>query len=251
MAALTPGAIALVGSGEYTAAMRETDALLLAALGAEPAAVALLPTASAREPGKPQEWNQKGVEHFTALGALPTPLLLLSRADAVDTTLLGLLAQQRFFYFSGGDPHYLAETLRDTPAWESIVQAHAAGATVAGCSAGAMMLCDQVFDIRALRQGHEPRWLPGLGLARGIAALPHFDRMRGFIGASMLDTALAVAPVSVTVLGIDEDTALVRLQDELDARVWRVTGRQTVTVFGAGHEPVVYRAGEYITFGAT
>jgi cyanophycinase len=242
------GPLALVGSGEYTAAMRDTDALLLAASGTHHGGVALLPTASAREPGKPAEWNAKGVAHFAALGATTVPLLLLNRADADDRAIVEALRAARFLYFSGGDPQYLVETLRDTAAWDAIARAHNAGAALAGCSAGAMMLGEFVVGVRALRHGQPPHWEPALGLARGIAVLPHFDRLRLYMGDEVFAQVLAAAPPDVTPLGIDEDTALVRLPDEHGA--WRVTGRQTVTVFAPGGARLVYRAGETVVLPA-
>jgi cyanophycinase len=224
--------------------MDATDALLLESSSPVAGRVVLLPTASAREPGKPEEWNLKGMAHFAALGAASTPLLLLNRSDADDPTIVDALRQQQFYYFSGGDPEHLVETLRDTVAWDAIVRAHNAGAAVAGCSAGAMMLGEFVVSVRAIRQGQPPHWKPALGLARGVAVLPHFDRMRLYMGDEVFLQVLAAAPPYATLLGIDEDTALVRLPAE--AGMWRVTGRQTVTVFVPGGERIVVGAGETV-----
>src|SRR6266487_5942833 len=94
------GALALVGSGEYTLPMNETDRFLLGLLGGPDAArVAVIPTASALEPGAPDRWNRMGVEHFSALGASVTPLLLLSRDDAADPQIVAALRDTDLFYF--------------------------------------------------------------------------------------------------------------------------------------------------------
>ncbi len=64
-----PGAIALVGSGEYLDFMNSTDTYLLETLGgANDARVALLPTASGLESGGPKYWNELGLSHFKKLG---------------------------------------------------------------------------------------------------------------------------------------------------------------------------------------
>lgn len=244
----THGAIALVGSGEYTAAMAETDRALLGALGGPSRGlVALIPAASGLEPGQPERWNARGVAHFSALGARVAPLPLLGRDDALAPAILAELARANFFYFSGGSPEHLTETLDGTPAWEVIRARAAEGAVVAGCSAGAMMLGAYVFRVRLVRSGQPPQWRPGLGLAPGLAVLPHFDRTRQFLSEGQFQAALAAAPPGATVVGIDEDTALVQQPAQGDPpRRWRVTGRQSVTVFDGAGRARVYGAGEEI-----
>ncbi|HET9224153.1 MAG TPA: Type 1 glutamine amidotransferase-like domain-containing protein, partial [Roseiflexaceae bacterium] len=167
------GSLALVGSGEYTPAMDAIDRFLLGQLGRSDAArVVVIPTASALEAGAPERWNRMGVEHFTALGARVEPLPLLTRDDAHDPSIVATLRAADFFYFSGGDPQYLVETLRDTPAWETIRAGYTRGAALAGCSAGAMMLAGYTLAVRELMSGHPPQWLPALGLLPNIAIMP-------------------------------------------------------------------------------
>jgi cyanophycinase-like exopeptidase len=237
---MIPGPIALVGSGEYTPAMDATDRWLLELLGRPAARVALLATASAPEPGMPERWNTMGLEHFGALGAQPFAPPLLARADAADQQIVAALNEADMFYFSGGDPQYLAETLRDTPAWEAIRARHTAGAGLAGCSAGAMMLGGYTLGIRALIAGQPPSWPAALGLLPHLAVLPHFDRAAEYMGEELLRAVIAAAPAGVTLLGIDEDTALVRVDGS-----WLVSGRQSIVVF-AHTTPQTYRAGERV-----
>ena len=65
--------------------------------------------------------------------AVPVPIL--SRADADDPALVSLLDGAGLVYLSGGNPGYLAETLRGTLAWQRIVELWSSGMSVAGCSA--------------------------------------------------------------------------------------------------------------------
>lgn len=245
------GALALVGSGEYTAAMVPVDDRLLASLGGPARAqVALIPTASALEPGQPERWNAMGAAHFAALGARITPMGLLGREDALAMASADALRAANFYYFSGGNPEYLTETFEGTPAWAAIGARHSLGAVVAGCSAGAMMLGSYLLRVRAMREGQPPGWRPGLGLAAGLAVLPHFDRLSRFLSEQLLREALALAPPGVTVVGIDEDTALVRLPRTGDgAQAWEVMGRQSVSVFDAQGRATSYRAGEPVSLG--
>ena len=243
MNAHTSGPIALLGSGEYTAAMDTTDRRLLAALGVARPKVALIPAASGLEPGMPERWNRMGVEHFTALGAEPLPLSLVVRADAERTEILAQLRQADLFYFSGGNPEHLVETLRDTSAWAIIAERRAGGAGIAGCSAGAMMMSAYTLRVRAIVAGQPPRWIVALGVAPQIAVMPHFDRMSGFVGAEVFRMLMESAPEGVRLVGIDEDTALITLGPDAP---WEVSGRQSVVLMGRDGGQVAYRAGQAV-----
>src|SRR5579859_4862201 len=130
------GALALVGSGEYTDAMLATDEALLDTVGgASGASVVLLPTASGLEPDGPTYWNNLGLSHFRKLGVNDIrPTLILDSASASDPKQVELLRDASFYYFSGGNPQHVIESLRGSPAWEVIAQAQRNGAVLAGCS---------------------------------------------------------------------------------------------------------------------
>lgn len=253
-----PGALALVGSGEYTHAMNDTDTYLLETVGGPAAArVVLLPTASGLEDGSPARWNDMGWRHFTSLGVTQIHLsTIIDRASASDPRQLEALRGGTFYYFSGGVPGQITDSLRDTPAWHIIREAHAAGAVLAGCSAGAMAFGGQTISLRrfvaASREPGEPQrtWVEGLGIVPHLITFPHFDRMAGFVGQQAFADLLASIPDEHTALGIDEDTALVRIASNgtgngSPAR-WRVMGRQTVTIFAHGQAPRLLRSGDEI-----
>lgn len=242
------GAVALLGSGEYTPAMDETDMALLATVGGMSGArVALLPTASGQELNGPAHWNGLGLRHFARLGVADARATeIIDHASAADPRQLDLLRDANFFYFSGGDPTYVIATLRNTPAWELIAAAYAQGAVLAGCSAGAMMLGGRTLSLRAARTNGAIEWGEALGVVPGVIALPHFDRMASFVGEDWFRAVLDAIPPGMVALGIDEDTALVRLVAPMDSAParWRVMGHQTVTVFAAGAAPRRLRAGD-------
>jgi cyanophycinase len=234
----TGGPLLLAGSGEYTAAMAATDRLLLRALGRDRPRVALLPTASALEPGMPAQWNRRGVEHFRRLGCEPLPLLLCSRADAADPQIAAAIAECDLIYFSGGQPDYLIETLADTAAFAAVQQVVASGGALAGCSAGAMMMGAVTVSIRGLLQSGQLHWRSAHAVAGGLVVIPHFDRIHQYLPLEQLEQALHALPPHLTAVGIDEFTALVD-----DGNGWQVSGLHSVTVFAADG-PHVYRAGQ-------
>jgi cyanophycinase-like exopeptidase len=239
----TNGPLALLGSGEYTAAMDATDRLLLSALGPARPRVALIPAASGLEEGMPERWNRMGVEHFSALGAEPLPLPLVARSDSADPALLEQLRGADLFYFSGGNPEHLVETLRDTPAWAIIAERLAAGAGIAGCSAGAMMMGSHTLRVRAVVAGQPPRWIAAMAVVPQLAVMPHFDRMSGFIGAEMFQRIMDSAPAGVHLIGVDEDTALIRLGPDAP---WTVSGRQSVSLIGHDGQRAIAAAGAVV-----
>lgn len=246
------GAVALVGSGEYTDAMIETDRYLLDTLGGpEAARVALLPTASGLEPESPRYWNELGLKHFTALGVRDIrPTWILDAKTAHDPEQVRLLEGASFYYLSGGNPAHTITSLRDTPAWEVMAKAYARGAVLAGCSAGAMALAGATAHLRTLLAGGRANWLEGLGIAPRLVVFPHFDRVFGVVSTAALRSHLLTVPAGRIAVGIDEDTALVRIErpDAADgAARWRVMGRQTVTVFHRDGPPRTLAAGDEIT----
>jgi cyanophycinase-like exopeptidase len=143
-------------------------------------------------------------------------------------------------YLSGGNPAFLAETLRGSAVGKAIRRNWEAGAAVAGCSAGAMALMERVPYIR------EPDTAPteGLGLVRGVVVLPHFDQMERWM-AGATELALGMAPPGYLVLGIDEETAVVGGPVE-----WRVAGRQSAWLLSAGGEHRRFQSGQALRLDA-
>jgi cyanophycinase-like exopeptidase len=108
-------------------------------------------------------------------------------------------------YMSGGDPHYLAKTLIDTPIWQGIVKNWQSGASLAGCSAGAMVLSSQIPNFRLSRA--EPT--AGLDLIQNIRVIPHFNKFFKWIPESAAKLLMHVPDDSI-LIGIDELTAIVK-----------------------------------------
>jgi cyanophycinase len=242
------GPIALVGSGEYLPQMEDVDRLLLEHVGGASARVVVLATAAGLEPPvSPQRWTRMGVEHFARLGARAEPVGILVRDDAFDPQWLPLLEAADFIYFSGGSPQHLIQTMDSSPAWDAIRARHAAGAALAGCSAGAMAFGALTLQPRTLwsrgaGDGEATKganWYPALRLLGRAIVLPHFDRMAARMGRETLAVLAASVPTGLTLTGVDEDTALVRINDGSPSAgpyQWQVMGRHGVSVFGADGE---------------
>jgi cyanophycinase-like exopeptidase len=201
--------VALAGSGEFLPSMADVDREILRLAPGD--RVAILPTAAGLE--DPAAWGRMGVTHFEALGARAIHVPLHGREDASDPAIHSALSASDVFYLSGGQPDHLIDSLLDSPAWDVISSRLAAGAAIAGCSAGAMALAGVSIRVAVTPWG----WGPGLGLLPGWAVLPHFDRVPERPGA--IDELLAAPPQVEHLVGIDEDTVLV-----WDGESWGVRG---------------------------
>lgn len=210
------GPLALVGSGEYLPQMAEIEGALLA--GRAPRYVQLATAAVQDGPSVVERWHQLGTAQARRLGVEPVIVPVNTRADADDPALASLIKGAGLIYLSGGDPHYLAETLRDTAVWRAIESEWRAGAALAGCSAGAMALGSWIPSLRHPRRGSTP----GLGLLAHLGIIPHFDAFAARVPDLLTRFVLPDAS-EVAVYGIDEETALVGGPTQ-----WVVQGRASV-----------------------
>lgn len=216
------GPVALVGAGEFLPAMADVDRELLAATGARRPRVAILPTASWPD-GQDvfRRWAAMGVDHFAALGAEVEVVPVRDRADAHDPAHAQAVGEADLVYLSGGRPAHLLRVLAGSAVWTAALSAHARGAVLAGCSAGAIVLAAR--QVRFWQRVPFPlRWDEALGVVPGFAVLPHYDRLPEPLSALM---ALR-APRGLAVVGIDEETAVVGRDGS-----WQVRGRARVTVW--------------------
>jgi cyanophycinase len=222
---LSPGPLALVGSGEYLPVMTQVEGLLIEG---RPPRYAQLPTAAAPEGERSlRRWLALGAAQADRLGVEQVPVVVRDRAEADSPDLAALIAGAGLIYLSGGSPTFLARTLRGTRVWDAILDAWQSGSALAGCSAGAIALTGWVPSMRApLRQAD-----PGLGVLPRLRVLPHFDKMLAWV-PDLLTGALMRTPDGTSVLGIDEDTALVDLTGA--GHAWQVYGRQQVWTLADG-----------------
>jgi cyanophycinase len=214
----TQGPVALVGSGEYLPVMEEVERALIA--GRPPKFVQLATAAAPEGPKSLARWHALGKASADRLGVQQIVVPIVDRISADDPTLAALVEGAGLVYLSGGNPPFLAATLRGTAVWQAIYDAWQQGSALAGCSAGAMALGSTVPDIRhPLRSG-----VDGLDVVPQLSVIPHFDRLAARMPDFVLNAVTQAGP-GVTVVGIDEDTALVGGPDD-----WEVQGRQKAWV---------------------
>jgi cyanophycinase len=206
-----PGKVVLVGGGEWQPGCEVFDRPLLEEAGGE---VIVLPTAAAFE--RPERALETAARYFGGLGGRVRPLRVLVRSDAMNPSFAEELSGARFVYLGGGSPLHLRSVLKGSVVWEALWQAWQEGATIAGSSAGAMVLGDPMIDPRG------GALTLGLGLVERLAVLPHADELP----AERVKRTIELASGDVRVASIPERTALVREPDG----TWRVVGNGSVEV---------------------
>ena len=219
------GSLALVGSGEYLPAMAEFEKSLVhdGVKNGKEARYVQIPTAAGRESTDRLEyWKQLGLTQARAIGVEATYLPIYTREDAFNQKYVDAVANSALMYMSGGDPHHLAEVLSDTPLWSAIVENWKTGASLAGCSAGAMVLSAHIPNFRLLKKTATQ----GLNLLPEIRVIPHFNKFFKWIPESAAKVLLHVPDNSI-LIGVDELTAIVKRSGDTE---WVVVGEAKVHV---------------------
>ena len=219
------GSLALVGSGEYLPPMANFEKSLLndgIKNGKRPIYIQI-PTAAGKEtPDRLEYWKQLGKAQADRLDVDSIFLPIFTREDANNPEYVTLMRDSALMYMSGGDPHYLAETLMDTPLWQAIQENWSTGASLAGCSAGAMVLSSHIPNFRLLKKAPTA----GLNLLPEIRVIPHFNKFFKWIPESAAKVLLHVPDNSI-LIGVDELTAIVRRGGD---EHWVVVGEAKVHV---------------------
>jgi cyanophycinase len=194
--------------------------------GGDEADIVVIPTASRRsDTGARYEsiFREIGVARVTAID-------FDTRRDCEEKGRLQRIGQASGLFFTGGNQLRLTTLLGGTSVAKLIRLRNAAGAHVAGTSAGAAVLSEHMIAFG--EEGGSPRagsvrLAPGLGLTNRFIIDQHF-RQRDRLGR--LATALAYNPFAIGI-GLDEDTAAFIAPDN------------TVEIVGSGAVTVIDAAG--------
>jgi cyanophycinase-like exopeptidase len=219
------GSIALVGSGEFLPIMADLEKSLIddgIKNGKKPIYLQIPTAAGEESPDRLKYWEELGKTQAELLHIEQRFLPIFNRNDAEKEEFAKQIKDAALIYMSGGDPHHLALSLRDTPTWKAIHENWNSGASLAGCSAGAMVLSSHIPNFRFTKR--EPT--AGLNLLPNIRVIPHFDKFFRWIPDSAAKV-LMQAPDNTILLGIDELTALVQRSGE---EHWIVQGEAKVHV---------------------
>lgn len=221
------GYLLLEGGAEFGGHMRNPDLKAIELAGGFESPVRIIPTAAAPDNNHRRAGNN-GVRWFQSLGAKDViSLPLIDRASANDEEIARSLRQAKLIYMLGGFTGYLGETLKGSLTWDAALEAYAAGAVVAGSSAGAMVMCESYYD------PSRKQVMEGLDLVPNSLVLPHYNTFGKSWASPLLEISRA------TLIGIDERTGI--LDDS--AGTWTVHGAGKVTLY-RNQKVEIYEAGK-------
>ena len=212
-----PGRIVLAGGDEFRPGCEEMDSYILKSTGVEPASVLIVPTAAVTGP---QKAASDGVRHFSSLGAVASSLMVLDQQQANDEDLANSVSGTSLIYFTGGSPDHLLSTLRGSKLLDRLREELDKGAVLGGSSAGAMVMGSM------MRRPSPSEWVQGLGIAEGLAVLPHHERIDP---AGVAEKLGRTAPRGLKVVGIDAKTCCFGIPGD-----WKVLGSGKVTAYHDG-----------------
>ena len=216
-----PGMLLAIGGAEDKAHDRLILRRFVALAGGAAARIAIIPTASSIEGA-----GQRYKAIFLQLGAATAEVVYIpDRAAALDPRNARSLHDTTGIFIGGGNQIRLAAILGGSPLAAAVAERHAAGATIAGTSAGASILSRHMVAIGASGAGPRGGMAQlgvGFGLIDDVIIDQHF-RQRDRLGRLL--TLVALNPGQLG-LGVDEDTAAIIAPDG----TLEILGRGTVTV---------------------
>lgn len=220
------GPILAIGGAEDKLRDKLILAAFVALAGGEAAHIAIVPTASSIE-----QAGERYKAIFLELGAERVEVVFLGdRADANGDAPVELLADATGIFLTGGNQLRLASIVGGTRVAQLVRERHAAGAVIAGTSAGASILSSHMVAFGA--NGPAPRMrmaqmTAGFGLVPDAIVDQHF-RQRDRLGRLL---ALVAASPALLGVGVDEDTAALFDADGC----LEVIGRHAVTIVDGSH----------------
>jgi cyanophycinase-like exopeptidase len=244
--------LALIGGEEFSDGFEDVHASLLAELGGGKKKIVFLPTCAADDGAEAVDyWCGIAREKLGALGATVETPRVVDTSSANEARNVQIIADADWIYLGGGYPHVAMKILPGTRALEAIHAAAKRGALISGASGGAMLMCGRSWVItpamaeeigKFWESGVPSDWEPPeiqpldcLALVPRTTCSPHFNRVFTW---KWIDRG--VIPPGFTMIGIDEQTALVSLENP----AWQVRGRGGVTLIRADRTFRRYAAGE-------
>lgn len=221
------GTLALLGGGEWHDGYRDLDTELIAASGAKE--VVVIPAAAAYE--HPERVGGRASAYFESLGVKARTLPVLHRSDAEDPKHADVVRRARFVYLCDGSPLHLRSVLKGSVLFDAVLGAFHGGASLAASGAGATLVGDPMVDPRG------GAYTVGLAVVPNLAVFPY----HGTAADHLRERSIDLLPSTAKLVGIDEETALVRDRDG----TWRVAGSGVVTIY-EGRESRAFASGEVV-----
>jgi len=249
---ITPGPVVLFGSGETSPAGRKIFDAIFRKLP-DASRVALLETPAGFELNSDRVIGRVGdfISHRLQ-NYHPDITIIPARKRGTpfspdEPEIVAPLLDAEMIFMGPGSPTYAVRQLQDSLAWQMIQARHRLGAALALASAAVISISAYALPVYEIyKVGEDLHWKAGLDFFKAyglpLVFIPHWnnndggdelDTSRCFMGRERFARLMEMLPPGLTVIGIDEQTALFM---DPHASVCRVIGLGGVTLLHTGHE---------------
>jgi hypothetical protein len=245
-----PGLVVLFGSGEISPSGRQVYHWLFDVLDG-PIRPAILETPAGFEPNS--EWVARQVADFIQerlQNFSPQVTVVPARRRGTEFSpdepqIVTPILSSNVIFIGPGSPTYAVRQLRDSLAWYMLTARHRLGGAVILASAATLAISAYTLPVYEIyKVGEDLHWQAGLDFfgpfGLSLVFVPHWnnqdggahlDTSRCYMGRARFAQLLARLPAEVTVVGIDEHTALIV---DLTTEICRLMGRGGVTLLRRG-----------------
>jgi cyanophycinase-like exopeptidase len=246
-----PGPIILFGSGETSPSGQKVFNELFQQLPARPRC-ALLETAAGFELNSYQVIEKVGdflrlrLQNYSPQIEIVRARQRNSAHSPDEPEIVTPLLQAEMIFMGPGSPTYAARQLRNSLAWQMTLARHALGAALVFASAGVIAIGSYVLPVYEIfKAGEDLHWKDGLDFfgnyGLSLVLVPHWNNREGgaeldtsrcFMGKERFERLVEMLPAGQTILGIDENTALLM---DLQTGQGKVLGAGEVIWLHVGH----------------
>jgi cyanophycinase-like exopeptidase len=192
--------------------------------------VVVVPVAEVKNPGK---MAQIATSYYKDLGTFAEYTMITDQLTANTRVNYEILDKVEAICFTDGSPFDMVEQLVGTHTEEALHRTLLERkAAIMGAGASAMAL-GAVYWLGGT-------WEKGLGVAPHLAILPHYEHVQG---RYLPERLMVDLPQGVTILGVDEATAVICHPDG----TYEVTGNGVVTVYRSVEQQDEYENGATFT----
>lgn len=217
--------------------------------------IAILETPAGFEPNSPQvaerigDFLRRRLSPFSPIVQVVPARKRGTPFSPDDPALLEGVFRADLVLLGPGSPTYAVRQLRGSRIWQAVTARHLIGGTTVLASAAMIAAGAQALPIYEIfKVGEDPRWVEGLDFmgrhGLSLVLVPHWnntdggmelDTSRCYIGQERFDKLCRLLEGDRTIVGLDENTALV-----IDPAMGQgeVTGRGNMTLIRSGREAI-------------
>jgi len=252
--AYRPGLVVLLGSGETSATIRKVYNWLFERSDS-PIHIGILETPAGFEPnsdrvaGQIADFMEKHLQNFRPRISVVPARKRGTPFSPDDAEIVTPLLETNVIMMGPGSPTYAVQQLKDSVAWHTMNACHRLGADLIFASATTIASSTHALPVYEIyKVGEDLHWKPGLNFFEpfglSLVFIPHWNNNDGgveldtshcYMGLSRYDQLVDMLPTDLTIVGIDERTALVV---EPAAESCHVMGNSNVTLVQGGQERV-------------